>query len=765
MRSFAFVLLALGLIVAAAGIALSQAPAATAQPGQTTATAVEAQPAVPEAGEAATPEEASEVMPEETPEAVGPEEETPPPPAEEPVMPALPIVPTPPVMPAPQPAPAPQVTPGVPQFQPAPSGPVAPAPEPIVQDNMITLNLPNPVDVSVLLDYVHKLLGINFMYDQSVLQGKIMLMPPQKVAKEKFMPLVEAIFAYNGLVMLPSTDGWMTIHKITDVPHKPSPLVTPEELLAMGETDKVLTVVYKLRYTGAAPVQAAITPMATSQGTVLTFPSANIMLLTDYASNLRRLIKLLQLIDNKETSSQLRIFPLQFASAENLAGQITRVVLAQAAASGATQPQQLANVDFDSNTNQLIATATATDMVTIQELIEALDVAPKTGGRNLRIYALKNAKAKDVATTLEQLSSQLPSGVRTAPGARPGAAPGPVMQAGESNIPVKIVGDETTNSIIVFGPADMQTEIEALILELDRRKAQVLLEALVVQVTGSRNADFGAELEALGKGSPRGLGQTDFNFSTVTDPTTGARTINTGQGITGAIISDDQVPIILRALLTTQNGQVISRPRLLVSDNKEANFASVDQQPTTAINTVTSTTATTSFANYQDAGTTLKITPHISPTGPEAGNVDYLTLETEVEVSQFTGTSTSAEVPPPKRKDSMKSTLQVPDRSTVVVGGLSGYHMTSTVNKVPFLGDIPILGLLFSRTTTTRDDTTEYIFIKAQIARDTNFKDLREMSQQPRERSEAMQRAVRKTAPTIGADQSLEEENSDSKSK
>ena len=124
------------------------------------------------------------------------------------------------------------------------------------------------------------------------------------------------------------------------------------------------------------------------------------------------------------------------------------------------------------------------------------------------------------------------------------------------------------------------------------------------------------------------------------------RTIKEGEGITGAIVKNGEIPMILRALLVESSGKIISRPRLLANDNKEATFKSLDQQPTTQVNAISSNTSTTSFQGYQDAGTTLTITPQISEGG-------YLTLDIALEISQFTGTSDDSAVPPPKRTDNL----------------------------------------------------------------------------------------------------------------
>ncbi len=538
--------------------------------------------------------------------------------------------------------------------------------------------------------------------------------------------------------MVPSTEGWIEIHKINEVAKKPTPLLTPDELLALPDTDAVLTVAYPLRYVGALEVVPTLQQLASgpANSAIISLEKANVVLITDYATNLRRLVTILSIVDDPSNAPNVRVFALQYADAATLAGLLNRILRAEATASGSAKAVQQLNIDFDAGTNSLVILAPPSTLGRVETLVASLDIKPEARQRNIRFYQLKNAKAEDVANTLGQLTSQQPSGIRVVPGARqpgtPGAVgiPASIGQIGEAQ--VKIIGDEGTNSIIVMAPSEVQTEVENLILELDRRKAQVLIEALVVQVSATRNFNLGVELQKSwgSQTEYHGTAGTGFGLSTV-DPDTGARTVAIGEGLTGTLLKNDEIRLILRALLVENNGQIISRPRLLVNDNKEATFKSLDEQPYTQLNAVTTNTTSTTLGGYAEAGTTLTITPHISE-----GN--YLTLDMSLDISQFTGTG-SADLPPPKRSDNVKSTVTIPNASTIIIGGLSGYHITRGEHKVPLLGDIPLVGWLFKTHTTNRDDTTEYIFIKALLATDEDFADLRGLSEQPRSASQRLQ--------------------------
>ena len=585
---------------------------------------------------------------------------------------------------------------------------------------MISINLAGDVDLRVFLDYVSKRTGKNFLYDDRF-RGSVTLLAPTTIPEENLFTLLEAMLEYSGegWALEPAGENLIKVRRAAEAGTKPMPLYLSEDVPYLPESDTMVTLAYKLRYVGVPEIQSAIAPLLKQgPGGLVALTRSNILVMTDYGRNLNRIVKVIQMIDDPASVPELKIIQLEYASAENLGKQLQRALSSEAKILGTPAPQQ-PTVEFDIRSNTLILVAIPTDVQKIEGLIERLDAPPLPGGRNFQIYRLKNAKAEEVADTLQALVGDRPSGVRQVPGARgiprDESATAGVLGTAE----VRVIGDTGQNAIIVVAPPEVQSEIEYLIEQLDRRKPQVLIEALVVQVSGGSDLDVGVELAAFGED---GLGVTSFDFSEF-DFDTGQRAIVEGLGLTGGVIDNGDIPFVLRALLVENEGRVISRPRILVSDNAEATFESLDDEPTTSINTITSTTATTSFAGFESAGTRLAITPHISE-----GN--YLSLEIEFEISQFTEESTSPEVPPARRRDTVNTEIMVPDQATIIIGGLSGYHSRNVVSKVPLLGDIPLLGALFRRTRTIWDDTTEYIFIKAQIVRDEAFADLLGLSGQ-----------------------------------
>lgn len=280
--------------------------------------------------------------------------------------------------------------------------------------------------------------------------------------------------------------------------------------------------------------------------------------------------------------------------------------------------------------------------------------------------------------------------------------------------------DEHTNSILAIGTRVFHAQLEALIEDLDKRRPQVLIEMTLVSMTASDSLDLGVEMEALDLGDGWDyLLFSNFGLSSI-DVATGQRVLTPGLGGNGVLIGPDEAPIILKALATHANARVISTPKLLVSDNTQGTLRNVDEAPFTSVN-ASDTVATTSFAGFESAGTTLTVTPHIS-------EGEHITLEYELSFSNFAGGSSNTAVPPPRTTSSFTSTVEVPDGYTVVTGGLVTDNKSDSVNQVPLLGAIPLLGKLFQSSSQQNTQTKIFAFIRPVILRDDRFADLKLIS-------------------------------------
>jgi type II secretory pathway component GspD/PulD (secretin) len=205
----------------------------------------------------------------------------------------------------------------------------------------------------------------------------------------------------------------------------------------------------------------------------------------------------------------------------------------------------------------------------------------------------------------------------------------------------------------------------------------------------------------------------------LTDLATGAPTLAPGAGFNGVLIDPGTVHVVVRALASSGRSRIVSAPRILVNDNGTGTLSSVAEAPFTSVN-ASQTVATTSFAGYASAGTTVSVTPHIA-------EGDHLQLDYSVTLNSFTGTGAQG-VPPPRQTDTINSKVTVPDGYAVVIGGLTRTDLGQTVSKVPILGDIPGLKYLFSSRSETSARTTLVVFLRPVILRDDRFEDLKYLS-------------------------------------
>jgi len=296
------------------------------------------------------------------------------------------------------------------------------------------------------------------------------------------------------------------------------------------------------------------------------------------------------------------------------------------------------------------------------------------------------------------------------------------------------VPDPATNSLLIAATRSRYDEVLDMVQRLDQRQDQVLIETALVELTGRDFLTLGIELglaDIPGSNQIGGFGVSSFGLSSFQD-TDGdgipdARVPNVGGGMTAGILDgeDFSLPVLIQALEQDQNSNVLSKPSILVSNNGGAFVETKDEQPTTNLTTSGASVsgfAQETFGGYQEAGITLSISPTISASR-------YLRLNISLQISNFLGT-VSGPIPPPRLTRLVQTTVNVPDGATMVIGGIIVDNLVEAKEKVPFLGDLPVLGPLFRVTEETKERTSLYFFVTPHIMRDREFADLADYSYQ-----------------------------------
>ncbi|QQS08123.1 MAG: hypothetical protein IPK69_08940 [Phycisphaerales bacterium] len=412
---------------------------------------------------------------------------------------------------------------------------------------------------------------------------------------------------------------------------------------------------------------------------------------------------------------------------------------------------------IDESSGSMLYYGTAEQHTQMDKLIAELDI--KGDFIVIRNYKLKHSDAEEAATLIQTLLGQ-------ATGARNSLLPGgggtgvaqPVIQnfnpdgtpAGELALTgenASVTADTANNQILVRAPAKQQDDFEKLIQKIDLRRPQVYIEAKIVSVNWTDDMRLAFESQLINAGGSGGALNTNFGLSTFPNTFTDPKAVATGlPALTAAVIRNDQIPIILTALQRKVDTRILSTPQLLVDDNEEAKIASVDEQPTTTTTQTSGNPTTTSFGGYEQAGTDLTVTPHISEGG-------YMRLEYTAKLSSFTGPA-AANTPPPRQTNELNAVVTVPSDMTVVVGGLTFSNKGKTKISVPLLGEIPLIGRLFSDDNTNDRKTTLYVFLTPKIMRDEHFRDLRLLTEGPMGTSQLNADTPALTPSTINLNQS-----------
>ncbi|MBK7644015.1 MAG: hypothetical protein IPJ19_13355 [Planctomycetes bacterium] len=606
--------------------------------------------------------------------------------------------------------------------------------------------------------------GINFTYGQDTGNQlktlKLKMFGTKRVPKADFYSFFQIMMVINDFICSRIGPERISVVLISSTnvagkgnPRKDATQVMPEDVEQFADQPATLiTTVIDLPNTDVRTLSNSLRQMFSDQQTQQIIPvgNSNSLIITGFGSDVAAIVKMLRFVDDASLRAQgdLPIFEtiqLEFASADEISNTLDELLDASrravtgraqvATANGVSAQIQGGNAEskimVDPRTNSLIVMAMPTDMPRIKELVARLDVDTVERERTYHIYKLENVQSEDLAKTLDGFIKDAqrvtPGGTPGATGGRGGQAQASTSSSGRND--VVVVSDKVSNSLLIAANRTRYDEVLELIQSLDRRQSQVLIETALVELSNTNQLDLGVEIGGANIGSGTGqFGVTDFGFATYTDTNSDGipdlKVPTVSKGITAGIISggDFSMPVLLKALQTRRDTNVLNVPSVLVNNNGNAKVTSKDQQPTTTVTATGGLNGQTqeNFKEYVDAGITLQISPTISASR-------FLRLKISLEVSNFLGAVQGA-IPPPKTTRTIDTTVNVPDGATMVVGGIITDNKGKTRDSLPFLGEIPILGALFRNDSDSQSRTTLYFFVTPHIMRDADFADLAEMS-------------------------------------
>ena len=578
----------------------------------------------------------------------------------------------------------------------------------LAQQVTITPNY-KEADIRQIVEAVGAVTDKNFIIDPRV-NAKVTMLSTTPMSPEAFYEAFLAILEVHQLAAMRSGDIIKIIPNATARQYA-GPLGTSN---AAG-ADDIVTQVIQVQNVGAAQLVPILRPLIPQFGHLAAHPGSNMLIISDRAANVNRLINIIRRID-MSSDDDIEVVPLLHASSSEIVRVLTALTQ-QPRADGAPVSTSLV---ADARTNSILIGGDKADRLRLRTLIAHLDTPLEDGG-DTQVRYLRYADAEELATKLQQhFQNQL-----TAPGAAPGAAGG----AGP-NSQVSVWADGQTNAIVVNAPPKMMRSLMQIVDKLDIRRAQVLVEAIIVEVIADKTAELGITWAVGDSGSTSPVGVTNFpDFGAGVVGLAGAAAgggdvpVNPasliGEGITMGVgrISDTGVSFaaVLRALEGNADTNIISTPSIVTTDNEEASL-NVGQEVPFVTGSFTNTGGNIGAVNpfqtiqRESIGVKLTITPQIN-------EGDSLLLDISQEISNIAQSAEGAADLITNQRI-VETTVIVDDGQILVLGGLLEDVLRESEQRVPVLGSIPFLGALFRAQKTAMVKTNLLIFIRPKILRD-----------------------------------------------
>ena len=585
---------------------------------------------------------------------------------------------------------------------------------------------------------------------------KVRLLGQKTIEKERFYSFFQVMMIISDFVCTEVGDEDIAVIKIDSLQttarnnlRAGAIYVEPEDLPKyQSQPATLITTVVTLPNTDVRQVSNSMRTMITDANTQQMLPAgnSNSMVLVGFGSNVVALANMLSIIDEASKSEtptpEFEMIKLEYAVPDDVASIVEELLEAanqarnqqtpvQGAQGSINRNQGEAKIIVDTRTSSLLIVALPEEMPRIKELIARLDVDIVERERSYHIVGLQNVSAEDLAETLNDFLEDAVQLDTQAGGTAQAGQRGTNNRANNNAREFVVVADNETNSLLIAANRTRYQDLKGMIELLDRRQDQVLIETALIELSSQDLLDIGVELgfaDVPGVDDTGGFGVTGFGLSTLEDSdndgVVDVRVPTLSTGLTAGIIDGDNfsIPLLLALVETKSNSNVLNVPSVLVNNNSVATVSTLDEQPTTTVTLGGGVAGQTqeNFNGYQEAGITMEISPSISASR-------YLRLDVFLEVSTFIG-AVSGPIPPPRITRTISTQVNVPDGATMVIGGIVVDNETEERSQIPLLGEIPILGRLFSRDTASRNRTVLYFFVTPHIMQDAEFADLAALS-------------------------------------
>ena len=556
------------------------------------------------------------------------------------------------------------------------------------EEELFSLNLKD-ADIRLLIETVSEITNKNFVVDPEI-QGSITVISGHSVPRDEIYNIFLSILSVKGLAAV--KDG----NSIKIVPETKAGGIVGEFNIA-HDSDFVTRII-PVKY---VPAQDLVTMLKgiNSKAKIIAHKDSNLLIISDRARNVERMLGIINRIDKKSESS-IEMILLKHANASEVASTIETLL-----DTGSSAPNGITKIVSDERTNSVIINASPSMKIKILTLIANLDKPLETNTQS-QVIKLKYSEAESLVPILETLANK-----------------SQINDKGEStggNQNATIQAHKETNSLVINASPTVFRNLLNAIEQLDVKRPQVLVEAIIVEITVDHNKEVGFQWQGLLNGGEGLVGGTNYGIlGNILNPDTANGAINNGINVGYVHLDGDgnpQIGALLSALAANTNNNILSTPSIVTLNNKEATL-SVGQEVPFLTGQYSNTGANEGSANpfstiqRKDIGVSLTVTPHIYE-----GN--QIVLDIAQEVSSLSASATAVDVITNKR--TITTSVMVPNNGVIVLGGLIDETILEEIKKVPLLGDIPVVRNLFRHKKKTRIKRNLMVFIHPVILDDNN---------------------------------------------
>lgn len=617
-------------------------------------------------------------------------------------------------------------------------------PEDITNENFPDLiesfDYPN-ADVADVIKAISELTGKNFIVDPSV-RGKITIIAPSQITVAEAYRAFLSALAINGLTVVPSG----AFLKIKTARNAQRDSIETYSGDYFPNSDQMITRIIKLKYISADEVNKNLRILPSKDGEMVVYPPTNSIIISDYGSNVERVMKIIKQLDVPGFEEKLEVIRIRYAKAKDIEELISKIInkgesssksgvprfrrrsSKDADTSGGTESYSL--VVGDERTNSIIVVGNTAGISKIKKLISRLDFRLRgdaSGG--VHVYYVRHGEAEQIADTLNGIASESKKAQDSTGKAPKASGKSQEVKIGPSESAifggdVKVTADKNTNSLIITASAQDYQTVKSLLSKIDVAKDQVYVKVVIMEMNAESGLTYGINYYQFDKNSS-GVGRAGFrstdNISSIIDPSSDRGGIlGFGSGDTfditvgGTTTKVSSLTGLVNFLKSNVQGNVLSTPQIMALDNEESEIEVGANVP---VGRSASSTAAgqTETIDFKDATIKLVLTPYISP---DTDSVRLKINQTVSEVSEQQVTASElANSAVATTKRNIKTQIVVNSGDTAVLGGLMQDRITETVRKVPILGDIPIIGWLFKGRNTTKTKLNLVVFLTPKIIR------------------------------------------------